>query len=372
MSLIDSLRLARMRRSLIAIAAIVVYGLAVWLALQLSLLGPEEHAMLLAVVLLAFAIVLLGAALAVDLDVIEEPRLVDVLLAGWVSVALVLTSFLVVMPWRPLLLVGTFFVLVVAALKLRRQAINRIALLIFVAYIAGLIARLMGEGVNRELELAIALLYFMSLVGGVLVAGEVATLHTALMRRTRELEDVLEKLKTLAMRDDLTGLYNRRQLMEFLMRQKAIADRGLQTFAVCYLDLDHFKTVNDQFGHHRGDELLKTFADIAQRVVREEDFVARIGGEEFVLVLVNASVEEARSVAERLRRQTQLMVVEPDAPDFVVTVSAGITGYHAREAVKDLLSRADSALYAAKRNGRNRVVIATAPEQNLPTAVPGD
>jgi diguanylate cyclase len=348
------------------------YGLFVWGALQLGLLTPLPQAIVVTWFLLALGALVLAGAAAVDLRPVNEPRILDWIMAAWVGAALVLTSFFVVMPWRPLLLVSTLFVLTVAALHLRRQMVNRLAAMMCVAYAIALIAQLnLGADVDSELELVVALVYLLSLVGGVLVAGEVATLHTALTRRTRELEQVLDKLRMLAMRDDLTGLYNRRQLMEFLQRQKAIADRGSQSFALCYVDLDHFKRVNDEFGHHRGDEVLKTFSRIASRVVREEDFVARIGGEEFVLVLVNACVNEARAVAERLRRQTQLILVEPGAPDFMVTASVGIAGYHLREATTDLLSRADNAMYNAKRQGRNRVIVAPVPFQPAPVQAGG-
>jgi diguanylate cyclase (GGDEF)-like protein len=196
------------------------------------------------------------------------------------------------------------------------------------------------------------------LVIALVVADQVATLREALTGRTTELERALARVRDLAMRDDLTGLYNRRQLMEYLYRQKALADRGTLAFALCYVDLDHFKRVNDLFGHKQGDEVLKAFADIARKVVREEDFVARIGGEEFVMVLTNATLAEAVQVSNRLRRQTQLMVIDPKAPDFAVTASVGVAAYRAREAVEQLMSRADSAMYAAKTQGRNRVVVA--------------
>jgi diguanylate cyclase len=372
MSLIDSLRLARMRRSLVAAGSLAGYVLFFWVARELGVVDPAPRAGSIAFTLVVAGILLLAAAIAVDLKATREPGVIDVLLAGWVSVALILTSFVITMPWRPLPLVATLFALTVSALHMRRRMVNRLALLMVAVYALALAFQLRSPGVDREIELIVAMVYLISLVGGVVVAGEVAALHTALTRRTRELEQVLEKLSTLAMRDDLTGLYNRRQLMELLQRQKAIADRGAQEFAICYVDLDHFKRVNDQFGHHRGDELLKTFSRIALRVVREEDFVARIGGEEFVLVLVNACVDEARAVAERLRRQTQLILVEPDAPDFMVTVSVGIAGYQHRENTTELLSRADNAMYDAKRQGRNRVVVAPVPMRPTSAQIFGD
>ena len=151
---------------------------------------------------------------------------------------------------------------------------------------------------------------------------------------------------------------NRRQLMEFLKRQKALADRDTLSFTLCYVDLDHFKRVNDRFGHTRGDEVLKEFADIAMKVVREEDFVARIGGEEFVMVLINASLKDAEMVANRLRQQTEVMTIDPVDLDFTVTASVGIAIYTDHEEIETLLDRADGAMYRAKRLGRNRVIVA--------------
>jgi diguanylate cyclase len=104
-------------------------------------------------------------------------------------------------------------------------------------------------------------------------------------------------------------------------------------------------------------------------VVREGDFVARIGGEEFVLVLTNANLADAVQVSNRLRRQTQLMMIDPKAPDFAVTASVGVAAYRVREAVEQLMSRADTAMYAAKTQGRNRVVVA--PETETRAISPG-
>ena len=190
------------------------------------------------------------------------------------------------------------------------------------------------------------------------MADQVARLREELTGRTEELERALTRVRDMAMRDDLTGLYNRRQLMEYLYRQKALADRGHARVRAVLRRPRPLQARERLFGHKQGDEVLKAFAEIARKVVREEDFVARIGGEEFVLVLTNANLVDAVQVSNRLRRQTQLMMIDPKAPDFAVTASVGVAAYRAREAVEQLMSRADTAMYAAKTQGRNRVVVA--------------
>ncbi len=168
-------------------------------------------------------------------------------------------------------------------------------------------------------------------------------------RRYRNLKVTLKRLQQLALRDDLTGVNNRRHLIDYLQRQKAAVDRGGPTFSICYADLDHFKQTNDLYGHVAGDQVLQAFAELAAATVRDVDFVARIGGEEFVLVLAGASARDAYPVAERLRHGMLNMVVRPGDPAYRVTVSLGIAQYCNEEDVDELLHRADVALYQAKK-----------------------
>ena len=157
-------------------------------------------------------------------------------------------------------------------------------------------------------------------------------------------------------------MYNRRYIMEVLSQQKALADRGHVGFALCYCDLDNFKLVNDRFGHARGDEVLKQFAEIAQSVVRTMDYVARLGGEEFILVLVGADHKEALNVASRLAQRCRDIVLGPDAGSdsdgtMHFSVSTGIASYRVEERIEDVIQRADSALYRAKNGGRDQIVV---------------
>jgi diguanylate cyclase (GGDEF)-like protein len=165
-----------------------------------------------------------------------------------------------------------------------------------------------------------------------------------------------EEKEALAFRDGLTGLANHRHFQEVLQNELARAKRGGQPLSLALLDLDHFKILNDTFGHPKGDEVLVALARIMEGEVREIDTVARYGGEEFVLVLVQTSPAGAREVAERIRTR----VADAKFPvDRQVTISIGLAGYPADAETKDLLiAKADRALYSAKRQ-RNRVCAAS-------------
>jgi diguanylate cyclase (GGDEF)-like protein len=144
--------------------------------------------------------------------------------------------------------------------------------------------------------------------------------------------------------------------MDVLGRQKALADRGHLSFTLCYCDLDHFKRINDRYGHQTGDRVLREFAGVAASVVRSVDFVARLGGEEFLLVLVGADEARAERVAERLCGRTRALAMIPEDPDYRQTVSVGLAAFRPEERIEDVIRRADRALYSAKSQGRDQIV----------------
>jgi two-component system cell cycle response regulator len=161
--------------------------------------------------------------------------------------------------------------------------------------------------------------------------------------------------------DALTGLANRRGFDRFVMEALDPARSFAQPTALLMLDLDHFKDVNDSCGHAAGDTVLRELARRWQRQVRASDLVARIGGEEFVVLLPNTTLAQAVEVAEKLRLATSIVPValgpSEDGPALAVTVSIGATMMESArgEDVYALLEAADRALYEAKRGGRNRV-----------------
>jgi len=140
--------------------------------------------------------------------------------------------------------------------------------------------------------------------------------------------------------------------------------RSGHTFCVALIDIDHFKQINDRFGHAAGDAVLRRFAREALAAVRVADMLARWGGEEFVLLLSDARLPLARGGVERVRQRIEALSILTEDPTLRVTVSAGLTEHIAGESVGDALDRADRALYEAKAQGRNRtVVVAAAPAQ---------
>lgn len=179
-----------------------------------------------------------------------------------------------------------------------------------------------------------------------------------LRRVGNELVAANEHLRVLALVDPLTGLANRRALDLRLEDEIARARRHDAPLAMLMLDIDHFKSYNDEFGHLLGDEALCCFAEILKMGNRVSDMVARYGGEEFVIVLPETTEEGARLLAERFRE----CVEEANFPARHMTVSIGLAIWHPRfDRSEDFLDAADQALYAAKRGGRNRVEVAAEP-----------
>jgi diguanylate cyclase (GGDEF)-like protein len=176
----------------------------------------------------------------------------------------------------------------------------------------------------------------------------------------RRLEQLVEErtaeLRILATTDALTGTLNRRRFFEEAEEERARAQRYKHPLSVAMLDLDHFKSINDRFGHAVGDEALRRSAAIMKRVVRRQDRVGRYGGEEFGVLFPETGLEEAASVAERLRREIAGEELRAGERVVALRVSCGVAACRADESIEETFKRADAALYEAKVGGRNRVV----------------
>jgi len=171
-----------------------------------------------------------------------------------------------------------------------------------------------------------------------------------------------EKLERLANFDSLTGLYNRRAILDKLDELINLANRYKEDFSLSMLDIDNFKKVNDRYGHLTGDEVLEKIAVLIRRNIRETDIVGRYGGEEFIIILPKTNLSSAWVVAERLRTIIEKTEMKDSAGNaFTITVSQGLVGWERDEDAASLISRADEALYKAKEKGRNRVQILLGP-----------
>lgn len=185
-----------------------------------------------------------------------------------------------------------------------------------------------------------------------LVTGMMASVLSFIFAfRTRTQRDQLQQL---AIHDPLTGARNRRAMNEELKIAVASHRRHHDSFGVLVMDLDHFKQINDRFGHHVGDQVLVAFVELIQRDSRKEDRLFRFGGEEFLLLLPNTDLDGLRAAAQHLRQCVADGLESPDGP---VTVSIGGAVLRSGERWESWLQRADECLYRAKSEGRNRAVI---------------
>jgi diguanylate cyclase (GGDEF)-like protein len=172
--------------------------------------------------------------------------------------------------------------------------------------------------------------------------------------KTREAE-----VRYLSEHDPLTGLYNRRSFNQKVEKMLMNSLTHQQQLSILLLDLDHFKNINDTYGHLSGDHVLVEAADILREVVRHDDLIGRFGGEEFVVVLAHSSAQDAERVAERIRLHLMALDVQDDHGRTIVV--RGSLGFicetiGAQSSWVDLIHKADQALYRAKQSGRNRVV----------------
>src|SRR5690606_26518573 len=201
------------------------------------------------------------------------------------------------------------------------------------------------------------LFFFLAILSLTYIGSRFSALREKLSERNALLQAALEKNQELATRDDLTGVYNRRHFMHMLNEEWERAKRDKQMFCVAMFDLDHFKQINDEFGHLIGDAVLKKFCDVVLKHTRGTDRFARYGGEEFALILpITMPIEAALVAVERIRTAVQTYDWDSIAPGLKLTVSSGVTACCEGESVEALLGRADQALYDAKNSGRNQIV----------------
>jgi diguanylate cyclase (GGDEF)-like protein len=180
---------------------------------------------------------------------------------------------------------------------------------------------------------------------------------------TNERIRMMEKLQKLAITDGLTRLYNSRSFYSQLELEVDRFNRYQHPLTLLLLDIDHFKDYNDKYGHLEGDKVLVRFSQIIRTCLRTNDSAYRYGGEEFTVILPETAGEEARTVAQRIRAALEAEPFSPeDGEEVTVTISIGLTEYHAKEELSTFIQRADQAMYRSKRSGRNKVSMLYAEE----------
>jgi diguanylate cyclase len=209
---------------------------------------------------------------------------------------------------------------------------------------------------GAPLERFATMLVFILTIGRCMFLGIFsASMQQSLYRSGQKLKEAYKRIEELAELDELTGSFNRRCIMRLLDEEITRAARTGSPCSIALIDLDHFKRINDAFGHPTGDEVLRTFAITMFANIRSIDRFGRYGGEEFLLILPDMTDEGASRALDRLRAIVADLDWSAFSPGMKVTLSAGIATLKAEETPDTLLARADSALYAAKAKGRNRI-----------------
>jgi diguanylate cyclase len=188
------------------------------------------------------------------------------------------------------------------------------------------------------------------------LAALVARMNEGLRTQSRELATALEKVRQLATRDDLTQVHNRRHITELMVIEQNQHERTCTSLCVALLDIDLFKAVNDNHGHQAGDDVLRRFARATQDALRTSDLLGRWGGEEFIVVFPDTSIDEATVALQRVRAQLAQTDFSHVAAGLRITFSAGLVCIQPGEKIEQALERADQAMYRAKTNGRDCVM----------------
>ena len=214
-----------------------------------------------------------------------------------------------------------------------------------------------STGERWEFVVTTAVFSFLALTGP-------AVIGTRMIRRAQALHGEVTRL---SQQDSLTGLFNRRKMTELLESEIQRATRYGKVFSIILLDIDHFKSVNDQLGHQAGDEVLTTIANEIRSRARATDLVGRWGGEEFLIISPETTIDGAAALAETIRCQLDAIKLDGIGTR---TASFGVTDFTAGDNGATLVSRADAALYRAKKGGRNRVEKSPSPAAGRVSDVP--
>lgn len=256
------------------------------------------------------------------------------------------------------------------AFKLRTRTLFLLTLGTVATYAALIpqVREIEGGSFDATVSLIELVTLALALLAQTVVIGSISRLRHRLSVSNAKLQEALQKVTELATLDELTGAYNRRYIVDILEHERHRVGRNGAPFCICLVDLDHFKRLNDTYGHAGGDMALKAFVRGVKSVQRDTDLLARYGGEEFLLFLPQTSLTLGFTCAERVRSETARLNMKGLPLATQLTVSIGVAQYQPGETIEQLIARADDALYAAKRGGRNRVEAALLSENEKASA----
>ncbi|MGM0402227.1 MAG: GGDEF domain-containing protein [Thermodesulfobacteriota bacterium] len=354
----DPFQAIRIRRFFIAVAAYIIWLLLIIYCYHLGLIRLSiELAFLFYSVFIVFNIgiyVLLRTGL--------NRRLADPSLTFVQMVAATIGAMFVIYftdQVRALMLLIYFMTFIFGVFRFNTRQFFSFALFTLCSY--GLVVLALSynhpEKVDPRIEVLQLLVFGTVLFWFSIIGSYISSLRNRLSAANRKLGHALTTIEALAIHDDLTQVYNRRHMFQELQRVKSLADRSGIPFSIAIFDLDHFKQVNDTFGHQKGDDVLKKLVRDVAGELRDTDMIARYGGEEFLVIMPGTDISGAAECAQRIQKSVCSASFAGFPDSFQVTISTGITSYRPVESIDEMIYRADNALYRAKANGRNRVEI---------------
>ena len=285
---------------------------------------------------------------------LADPALLEAQM--WAGIVLLGWGYLIGGPGRPVALMLLFITLMMALLTVTFKQMARASLLSVLVFGAAALGVVGQEGA-RPLVVELQMLYFCALLivlsSACVLVRQLALLRERAAYARHDVAETMAKLHGQVIRDELTGLFNRRHMHKLLRIEQGRSDRSDHPWCVAMVDLDLFKRVNDEHGHAVGDEVLHATAQVLSGGLRGADQVARWGGEEFLVMFPDTDTEDARQVLERMGRTLARTQVSQTVPDLRVTFSAGVTCHVPDEPLAHTIDRADHALYRAKAAGRN-------------------
>ena len=263
---------------------------------------------------------------------------------------------------RAAMLMTTLNVLAYGTLSLNTRRYLEVSGVFVVFYIAllGWLNYRMPEQLSLRHEGLLAFAFFIAALMLSLLGGQINRMRHHLRQRTQDLDDAVERLQALASHDELTGLPNRRALLQRLQALQQRLSSGGAGYALALIDVDHFKQVNDNHGHDAGDAALRAIAQLASRTVQPGELFGRWGGEEFLLIVDAADEPQATQRAQALRIAVEGLPVDDIGLAKPLTISVGVAPASADQPADATLAAADAMLYEAKRAGRNCVIAAQA------------
>lgn len=347
----------RLKRHLSSLAASLIYTLISVYLFQKGYFRVDAHQLMVVVILYWFGLFTFTVIIRSGINLrLKDPSMT--LLQMYWPIPFMLFLVYMLNDMRGIILMSFFALLSFGTFRLTSRQYFYIAMCTLVGYLSVIILLYINQPLRLSIDREILHFIGFSLTSILLVYTGIAV--SQLRERNRQqnlkLTKALEENKKLATTDDLTGLTTRRRFMEILGKQKAWSERDDSDFVIVFADLDHFKYINDSFGHHTGDVVLQTFADILRTQIREIDYAARFGGEEFVILLNNTEIEQAVPIAERIRSGLENYNFNDLAPALNVTVSMGMANFKQFNSIQETLMCADNRMYAAKQSGRNQVV----------------